>query len=195
MAKKTTILRALPSPGLAIFPTLIAQKQETLIMKIESFSRAWKICLFDGTPIMTISGESLSFSRRKTVCDGQGNQLCQIRCRKRGTYYAETSENGPKIWTLASKTGVFTTRTTASFGNVVNGGKPVDVGMKNSTSRSPSGVVRSGEVDIAVVEKQSWKMRTEYHITVAQGLDMFVPVALVMALDDRVGDARAAVAA
>jgi uncharacterized protein YxjI len=190
-------LSALPSPGLAVFPELITQKQETLIMKAESFTRSWKICLFDGTPILSIEHESFSVSRRKTVYDAQGRQLCQIR-RKSGfgssKYYAETTESSPKIWELISKAGFLSSKNTVSFANVVDGGRVVELALKNSGSRSPTGVVRLGETDVAVVDKESWKMLAEYHITVAEGMDMFLPVALVVALDDKARAARAGAA-
>lgn len=143
---------------------------------------------------MTIESESLSASRRKTVYDAQGKKLCQIRRQTwatRGKYYAEIIEGGPKIWTLESKIGLLHSKNTVSFENAVGGGKVVELGLKNSGMRTPSGVLKFGEQDIAVVEKESWKMRAEYHITVAEGLDMFLPIALTVALDDKARAAKA----
>lgn len=57
-----------------------------------------------------------------------------------------------------------------------------------------AGVLKWGEVDVAVVDKESWKMRAEYVITVAEGCDMFLPVALVCAMDDKARAARAGAA-
>lgn len=45
-------------------------------------------------------------------------------------------------------------------------------------------------MDVAVVEKKSWKTLAEYHIIVTAGVDMFLPVALVCALHDKARAAR-----
>lgn len=76
-----------------------------------------------------------------------------------------------------------------SFANVVDGSREVEMDMK-SRARTVSGTMRWRDIDVAVVEKQGWKMRPEYHITVAAGCDMFLPVALVCALDDKARAAR-----
>jgi uncharacterized protein YxjI len=186
----TTTLTALPLPGLAIFPNFIAKNQVTLIMKAESFSRSWKITLQDGTVIMTISREGLSLSRRKTIHNAKGEPLCTIRRQSRGKYYAETS-TGQNIWNLSSKQSFLSSKTTASF---TNGGREVELDFKNSRHRMAAGVLKWGEVDVAVVDKESWKMRAEYVITVAEGCDMFLPVALVCAMDDKARAARAGAA-
>lgn len=83
-----------------------------------------------------------------------------------------------------------------SFANVVDGGREVVLDMK-SKARTISGtcMLRWREQDVAIVEKKSWKMRPEYHITVAAGCDMFLPVALVCALDDKARAARSGAAA
>ncbi|TID18501.1 DUF567-domain-containing protein [Venturia nashicola] len=174
-------LAALPAPGLAIFPDLIAQKQETIIMKADYFQKTFAVYLQDGTPILTITGESLSLSRRKTFTNAQGTQLCQLRHHKRGKYYAETS-SGQNIWNLSAKSRFMGTRSVVSFANVVDGARQVEMDMK---ARFISGTLRWGNLDVAVVERKSWKMKAEYHITIAAGCDMFLPVALVLALHDK----------
>lgn len=73
-------------------------------------------------------------------------------------------------------------KSVVSFANVVDGAKEVEMDMK---SKMISGTLRYGEMDVAVVKKESWKVRAEYHITVAAGCDMFLPVALVCALHDK----------
>jgi len=187
-----TSLPALPTPGVGIFPNLIAKKEETLIMKGESFSRSWKICLHDGTPIMTVEGEHLSASHRKTVLDAQGQKLGQIR-RQRWTipttYYAEASEGGPRLWELKSHMGFPTAKNTVTFANATGDGRSAELNFKKDGIGS-SGVVKLGGQDVAIVEKKHWKMRSEYHITVAPGLDMFLPIGLMVALDDKAKTAQ-----
>jgi uncharacterized protein YxjI len=187
-----TILPTLPAPGVGIFPNFIARKEETLIMKSESFSRSWKISLHDGTPIMTVKGEHLSASHRKTVLDPQGQKLGQIRRQTwsfTSTYYAEASEGGPRLWELKSHMGFPTSKNTVSFANAAGDGKSAELNFKKK-GFGASGVVTLAGQDVAIVEKKHWKMRTEYHITVAPGLDMFLPIGLMVALDDKIRTAK-----
>lgn len=79
-----------------------------------------------------------------------------------------------------------------SFANVVDGAREVEMDMK---TKWISGTLRWRDMDAAVVKKESWKMRPEYHITVAAGCDMFLPVALVCALHDQASAASSGGAA
>jgi uncharacterized protein YxjI len=188
-------LTALPVP-VAANPDFVAHNTETIIVSSEPFSKQWKVCLHDGTPLLIVSGESLSMSHRKTISDPQGRKLCQIRRQTwtMGTrYYAEATEDGPRLWELESHTGLTSRNNKMTFSNQAAGGEKAALEVKETTFGSVSQVKYDGK-EVAIIEKKRWKMRHEYHLTIAKGLDMSLIVGLVIALDDKTRTSRAATA-
>jgi uncharacterized protein YxjI len=188
-------LTSLPAP-VAANPDFVAHNTETIILSNEPFTKEWKVCLHDGTPLLLVSGESVSMSHRKTVTDPQGRKICQIRRQNwsMGTrYYAETTENGPRLWELESHFGLTGSNNKMTFANQAAGGEKAALEIKNNTFGSVSQVKYDGK-EVAIIEKKRWKMRHEYHLTVAKGLDMSLIVGLAIALDDKTRTTRAATA-
>jgi hypothetical protein len=226
-------LSPVPSPGIAVFPFLIAKKQETVFIEANHRSKYpyCRVSLSDGTTVLTIHYENGSWSRRKTIYDAQGRRLCQLRRKSifssnptKADYYAETHEFSPNIWELSIQSWWDQAISMVSFPNGVNGGRKVELWQSFEIPQAPCGVIKFGDMDVAIVERpvvneetstmMSWKefkedarktvreegwsrclskyrprlVRDEswnklYQITVAKGVDMFLPVALVLAVN------------
>ena len=191
-------LQALPPPGLAIFPHLIATEPTSLRAKGTYMSRSFDITTMDGQPILRIESESMSASHRKHVIDVRsGQKLCTIRKTKWSMswkYYAETAEDGPHLFDLHSHSGFGGSRSEMVFANAADNGKQTQVEFKNS-SFGRDGAVKINGIPVAVVEKAYFKMRKEYHLHVAAGLDMFLVVAVVIVMDDKMRTQAASSAA
>lgn len=63
---------------------------------------------------------------------------------------------------------------------MADGGGEVKVDFTNSRHQTTARVLKWGEIDLAVVIRESWRFRAKYVITVAEGCDMFLPIALVL---------------
>jgi uncharacterized protein YxjI len=139
----------------------------------------------------------MSASGRKTVSDSTGKALVQIR-RETWTsryYFQSGGDGGPHLWDTESHFGFGGSRNTLRFRNAAGGrGESVQLDFKNSSWGKTSYVKCMGR-DVAVVEKATRITKTEYRVTVAAGLDMFLVVGLMIAMDDKTRRSRAAAGA
>lgn len=193
------MLNALPPPGIAIFPHLLSSNPQTLVMKAEAFSRDFTLEHAEtGKPFLSVDAESMSMSHRKHVMDpATGKQLCTIRRELwsgSGRYYAETHDDGPRLFE-AEKTSTFgKMKYSISFGNACNNGERSKLDFKaDSAWNSREGTVYLSGQPVAVVRKGSAFGR-KYEVLVAPGLDPFVVVALMISVEDKVSSQRSGAA-
>lgn len=144
-----------------------------------------------GAPLFTITGDLFSRSHRRTVMDASSStKLFQVRKDGLGGrhYYAEVSENGPKLFTMEIRKKLFHRPTAAvRFTNQADSGRtevtmeyiPAIVGDNGSFTYN-------GQV-VAVIEKRM-SLGGEYHLTIASGLDPAVVVGVTIAMIDRAKD-------
>ncbi|KAF2668090.1 hypothetical protein BT63DRAFT_426919 [Microthyrium microscopicum] len=182
---------------IAVNTDFIANKTETIILSTEPLSRDWRVSLHDGTPLLTIIGESMSASHRKTVSTPDGQTLYQIRRQlwsMGNTYYAERTEDGPKLWELESHSGFTGQKHKLMFNNVAAGGQPAMLDFKNRKMGGISGEVKLIDQSVANIELKRGLLKKDYYVTVAQGVDMSLLVGMVVAIEDRMKTRRAGAA-
>jgi uncharacterized protein YxjI len=184
-----TAIASLPAP-VAVTPEYIAKQTEILTLTREPMSLDWVVTLNNGNTILILEGEPMSLSHRKTVKDGKGNTLYQVR-RETFTfgnpkYYAETSEGGPRVWEMEMHTHMFSgSDMKMTFSNKAAGGKPDSMEFKNNPWGS-TGYIKYQGREVASIGKISWQFKHVFELTVAKGLDMTLIVGIMVCMDDMI---------
>lgn len=175
----------LPRPGLAILPEYVSSRQEVFYIKGEMFSRDFSITHADGRPWLYMDSETLSFSHRKTIIDAATRQkLCQIRrSGMGGDYYAEDGY-GKKLFDIAQES-MGTSRWAIHFPNANAGGRQERLEYKSNSRFNPrDGVISWQGQPVAAIEKQGWGSKS-FVVQVAPGLDPFIIIGLLIAIEDK----------
>jgi uncharacterized protein YxjI len=189
--------QALPPPGLAIFSKFVSSSPQTLYMKGEAFSSDFSLTWADGRPFIHVDSESFSLSRRKNIIDSStGNKLCTIRREhfsRQGTYYAETSDDGPRLFEVEKTSHWGKTKFSITFPNANAGGQSVSLDYKATSSfKSREGTITWNGTPVAYVERESSIKGSRYRLHIAPGVDPFVVAGLVVAIDAYVRAQQAA---
>jgi uncharacterized protein YxjI len=187
------LLAPLPAP-VAVDTNYIAKRTEKLTVTREPMSADWVVTLEDGTTLFTLEREHFSLSHRKTFRDSQGCTMYQIRKQPftmGAKYYAEMSENGPRLWEYEIHSSLGGSNTKMAFRNTATGGKPDHLDFKHKSLGSTSYVKHEGR-DVAVVHKKKWQLKRVYELTIAQGLDMTLIIGMILSMDDKVRSNAAA---
>ncbi len=186
-----------PSPiPIAIIPSYIAQRPETIIMKEKIFSfsdDAFHVQTTDGRDILKITADTLSWSARKRVFDVAGNHLFTIRKEVFSfpkSYFAE-SPAGQKIFEVEGKFHIGTSKAVGHFANAINGDN-VNLLMHGSFFNKSTTITNeaNGQV-VAQIDRELFSARqllgdrSSYAVTVAPGVDIALIVAMVVCLDER----------
>lgn len=184
-----------------LFPHLVARRQELLIMK-GGWSGGFKISLFDGTPLLEVEAEQMSLSHRKHIVDvASQKRLCTIRKETWSfswRYYGvenDSDDNAPHVFDIESHAKLLSgTENIMRFRNMAVGGEEVQIEFKNNPWGKEGAVMLDG-VPVAIIERKGMQIKMEYHLHVAQGLDMSLIVAVFMAQMDRSRSSGAAAGA
>jgi uncharacterized protein YxjI len=145
---------------------------------------------------MSLNRLKNSLSHRKILKDSQGRKLYLIRRETftLGTkYYAETSENGPRLWEFEIHTRLTGSETKMTFKNAATGGQPDHLDFKNNPFGSTGYIKHQGK-EVAIIEKKKWKLKLVYELSIAQGLDMTLVIGIILSMDDRTRTNNAAAA-
>jgi uncharacterized protein YxjI len=188
-------LQTTPSPTpFALFPAFVAQKTETLVIKSKSAwtDSSYNINTIDGRPVFNISkGDRFSFSYRRRVHDANGSPIFTIKRESRvfqpTIYHAlPPSETGARLFECQFDPWASGDKCTGHFANAING-QQEHFFMKGNFLQSKAIITNqaSGQV-LAEIKKQSFKLKTEYHIFVQPGADMALVAALCIILHDRI---------
>jgi uncharacterized protein YxjI len=88
--------------------------------------------------------------------------------------------------------GLGGSKNTVTFTNAVDG-SPAEFFFKNNARGTHGEVLNNatGQV-VATIDREKFKVRNEYHVTVPQGIDMVVILAICIALDDKARSANGA---
>ena len=185
------------SAPFTLLPAYAAQGPETLVVKSQSSwsDGAYTVETIDGRPVFrTDKGDGFSLSYRRRVFDAaRGTHLFTIK--------RETRTFQPTIYHAVgpSGTGAAARRLFECEFNPWSGGEECSGHFVNPTtgrqehfllkrswasSRATLTNQASGQ-SVAEMKKESWHMRTEYHISVAPGGGMALAVALCIVLHDR----------
>jgi uncharacterized protein YxjI len=192
----TDVLSPLHAP-VAVDTHYIAKSTEKLTLTRGAVSSEWIVTLSDGTTLFVLEGEHFSLSHRKTVKDSKGQKLYQIRRETfnlGSKYYAETSENGERLWEFEVHRSLTGSESTMMFKNAASGGQPDHLEFKDKAFGKTGGYVKYQGKKVAMIEKKTWKLKHVYELTVTQGLDMSLIVGIVLSLDDRTRTRRATAA-
>lgn len=195
-ARNETIMASLvtiPRPGFAAYPEYIANQPTSLHFEHGAFSHTWWITLDNETHFMRVHFDSLSLSRRITLYDSQDHALGCIRKKKWGlsTYYFETT-TGEQPITIWAPMALFGHREVElTFNNNAASGELAHLRCRLDFWNCIGWAHRGGQEKLALIERCGWGTlgSDEYKAWVAQGLDLFLVVVMVMVFDDR---ARAA---
>jgi hypothetical protein len=122
--------KCVPSPApFAFFPTFIAQKPETLVIKSKSAwtDSSYNISTIDGRPIFNVKrGDTFSFSYRRRVRDANGTPIFTIKRESRflrpTIYHAlAPSETGPRLFECEFDPWAVGEKCSGHFINAING--------------------------------------------------------------------------
>jgi uncharacterized protein YxjI len=185
-----------PSPApFAFFPAFAAQKPETLVLKCESTftDSTYSINTIDGRPVLNINnkGEGFSFSYRRRVYDAtHGTHLFTIKRESRAfqptIYHAlAPSETGARLFECQFESWTSGDKCSGHFVNAVTE-RQEHFSLQGNFLQSKATVANQATgQSLAEIKKQSFKLKTEYHIAVAPGVDMALIVALCLIMHDR----------
>lgn len=190
----------LPQP-VGLFPHLVAQRQETVIMK-GGWTGGFKLSLSDGTPVLEIEAEQMSLSHRKHVVDiASQKRLCTIRMQTwsfHWNYYgveSDDDDNAPHIFDIESHSKFISgSENVMRFQNLAGDGQPMQIDFKNNPW-GKKGTVNLNGRPIAIIERKGMGFKADYRLHIAQGLDMFLIVAIFMAQIDKTSSQSAAAGA
>lgn len=141
-----------------------------------------------GRQIFNLAGERFSMSHRIAVTDTtSGQNLCTLR-RETFTvgahYYAEVSENGARLFDLESKMALGTEKFIIKFPNAAADGQNVELDWR-SGAFSKKGELYLNGMMVAGFERELWKIKGEYHVYVAPGMDKLLAVCVMACVHDR----------
>ena len=179
---------------LTLFPAYAARGPETLVVKSASSwtDGKYMIDTIDGRPIFqTDKGEGFSFSYRRRIFDARsGAHLFTVKRESRAfqptIYHAlGPSEAGARLFECEFDPWAEGERCSGHFVNPTTGAQERFL-LKGNWLQSKATV--SNQVtgqSVAEMKKESWKLKTGYHIAVAPGGDMALIVALCIIMHDR----------
>lgn len=141
-----------------------------------------------GSEIFNLTSEHFSISHRTAVIEAStGKTLCTLR-RETWTvgsqYYAEVGEGSPRLFDLESKMSLGSEKFTLMFPNAAADGQNIELDWKSPAFTSRGELYLNGML-VAIFEKEHFKMRGEYHIYVAPGMDKFLAVCVMACVHDR----------
>lgn len=145
-----------------------------------------------GRDILQVKGQTLSLSGRKMVMDMQGNHLFTIRKELfswHKTYYAEDPQ-GKRFFDVVGKFSFGGSKSIGRFVNSVTQ-QQEELLMKGSFFDTSANItdVKTGQ-PVARIDRKMFNMREvftnqqTYVVTVSQGVDMALIVAMCIALDE-----------
>lgn len=186
-------MNPLPAPGLAIIPQYLSNGPLKIILKSNgTFSSGMTATIADsGTPLFLVDSASFSMSHRQAVIDAASNTtLFEVRKESMSTkrYYAEMGENGPRLFETQTRNKMLgRPRTEVVFANQADekGGRP-----EARLEFTPAGMGEDGSFTlngemVALVEKVSFRIAGEYHLTLTPGFDPALVVGVMVAMIDR----------
>lgn len=198
MADLISSLQPISPPGVAIHPTYIASRPESLTMKGSWSGRRFTITDSNSMEILKIEGERMSISHRMHVTEAaSGQRLCTLRREKftmTAHYYAEVSEDGPRLFDLEGKLSLGGTKMVVKFPNAAANGQEVELDYKSPAFRSRGELYLNG-IMVALLERERLKLKDEFHVHVAPGMDKLLAVCIMACVDDRRDSAASAGAA
>lgn len=181
-------LQPIPAPGVAIHPAYIAQRPETLVMKSGFSGNHFVVTDSNGTAIIKLDAERFSMSHRINVSEAAtGKQLCTLRrelFKMRAHYYAEVGEGGPRLFDLESQWAMGSEKFVIKLPNAAAGGEEVELDWKSPAFRSRGEIYLNGMM-VALLERERFKLKDEFHIHVAPGMDKLLAVCVMACVDDR----------
>ncbi len=176
-------LATIPSPGIGVAVDHITSQPETIILKHFPSATKWTVTSSDGSPLIDIKVPIVTISHRKAFTDVNDNTLFEMRRIGSTFYYGAESDDGPRLWELRSRGTLKGSNNTITFKNAAGEGKS-EIFYKHNTFGN-SRIQYEGE-DVAVVDKKTFAVGTEYHISVAEGIDKSLVAGAVLAIDDKV---------
>ena len=183
-------LPPLPAPGLAILPQYLSNHPLELTLKGSTFSKSMTATTGDGRALFRIEGASFSRSHRRAVLDAaSGAKLFEVRKDGMGLkhYYAEVSENGPRLFETKTHSRLFhRPRTAVRFANQAD---PHNRGMVElefvPAGRGDDGSFTWSGGPVVRVQKKGLSLSGEYQLSIAPGMDPALAVAVMVAMIDR----------
>lgn len=188
MADIASTLQPVPAPGAGIHPSYVASQLETLTVKGSSLSRNHFVVLDSaGTQLFGIDAEKLSLSQRTHVTEtATGTKLCTLRretWKMKSQYYAEVSEDGPRLFDMKSKFSMGSEKFVITFPNVVADGQEVVLDWKGPAFSSKGEIYLNGMM-VAFVEKEHFKLKGEFRVHVAPGMDKLLAVCILACVNN-----------
>lgn len=184
---------------LALFPDFVAQRAETVVIKGRYVGDSYDITTLDGRPLLTVKAEAMSLSHRKRIYDANGRHIFNIRKETwnitGNAYWIEHPSNDAKLFTLESKSSMSGRKFSGTFTNAVNG-QQEQLLFKNNPF-GLHGTIANGATGtpVANIDREMFKLRKEYHVTVAPGVDIALIVGMCICFDDRAKSDSTATAA
>lgn len=177
----------IPPPGLAILPQYLSANPQKILVKGSFFGSAITATTADGQPLFRIESESFSLSHRQTFWDDATNKkLFQVRKDSSSRYYAELSEDGPRLFETKTHTRfLHRDETTVTFANQADEKRPVvTVEVMPPGTTSGGTFTWNGQV-VASVEKEPMSARGRWEFSIVPGFDPVLVIAVMVALIDR----------
>lgn len=100
----------------------------------------------------------------------------------RTRYYAKVAEDGPRLFDLESKMSMGE-KFIIKFPNAAAGGENVELDFKSPAFSSRGEIYLNGML-VALMEKEHFKLKGEYRIHVAPGMDKLLAVCVVACVSD-----------
>jgi len=189
-------LAGLPQP-IGLFPTFIAQRSETIVLKEKVMSLtgdSFSIKLADGTPLFQVEGKLMTITGRKRVTDMQGNHMFDIVKELLHLHHVWALEDasGKKIMEVKNKFQLIGSTAVATFTSTTTG-KQEQLMMKGKWFDTTAEIT-DGTQGSAVVARMDRKLlsgkdiffgQQTYGVVVAPGMDMALVAAMCICLDDR----------
>ncbi len=193
----------LPAP-IGIFPAYVAKQNECLVFNGRYVSDSYDVSTLAGQPLFKVKDTELSLSDRKrasyhhhipisptdnllsVIIDAQTQKhLCTVRKEPwkvfHDEFYVEGSDGATRLLKLEPHSSG--SKNNISFANAMAGGAPVQLLFKsNSGSMEGTIVETSSGRTVADVERPHGSFKDEYQVSVAQGMDLVVVVAICVAV-------------
>lgn len=186
MADIIASLQAIPPPGIAIHPAYIVSQHESLTMKGGFSGNHFIVTDQTGTEVFKVDSERFSMSHRTNVSEAAtGKMLCTLRRETftmRSRYYAEVAENSPRLFDMESKMSLGE-KFLIKFPNAAAEGEQVELDWKSPAFSSRGELYLNG-VLVALMEKEHFKLKGEYRIHVAPGMDKFLAICVAACVND-----------
>ncbi len=171
----TNDLRSLPQPGLAAFSHLIQREPVTFMLKRETLGKELALFLPDGRKLLAVTGKSLS-EGRCVVDVAPGHVLTEIRNGKnQKTYYAETTD-GTRTFDVETEEDCMILH----CANALDGRQRTQIEFHSEVEKGVHGEVKWQGSTVGRIDKEKHKMRRQYLLRVAPGMDPFLLLAIAV---------------